>query len=74
MAWATAVLGGVSALLAFWPGAHLIGAVLGVLTFPLAALGQMYSDRTSQRWLLICGVTAGGFGLLLAIGHGGFTL
>lgn len=72
VAMATAGLGGLSALLAFWPAAHLPESVLGALCVPLGALAQMLSETTNQRWLAICGVVAGGFGLAIGIGNGGF--
>lgn len=67
-----AVLGAISALLAFWPAAHLPESILGLVALPIAGWAQLISESTNQRWLIICGAVAAGFGLALGMAHGGF--
>jgi|SRR5664279_4817 hypothetical protein len=70
-AYVTVILGAIAAISAYWQSAHAVGLVLGALALPCAAVTQMLSTSTNQRWFAICGAVAGGFGMAMGIAHGG---
>ncbi|MEP6463312.1 MAG: hypothetical protein ABJC62_07850 [Frankiaceae bacterium] len=72
VAYLTIALGLIAALTAFWRSAYLIGVVLGVISLPTAAYAQMVSTHTNQRWLVIVGAIAGGFGAAMGAAHSGW--
>ncbi|GAA2120101.1 hypothetical protein [Actinomadura alba] len=53
--------------------AHMFGAFVGLIGFPVALYSQMVSVTSGERWLNIIGMIASFVGLALSLAHGGFT-
>lgn len=52
---------------------HLLATILGMASFGIGLVGQLYSATREQRVLLVAGIVAGFVGMGLGIGHGGFS-
>ncbi|MBW1601746.1 hypothetical protein JJV70_06390 [Streptomyces sp. JJ66] len=68
---AAIVLGAVAAVTSLFPGLHLLASWAGLLGIGAALWGQMISATTAERFLLVIGLGASGFGLYLGMSHGG---
>jgi hypothetical protein len=67
------VFGLVAFILGFIYAAHLPGAIVGIVGFPLGLYSQMISATTGERWLNVLGIIGSFVGLALSLAHGGFT-
>lgn len=71
LALVTLLLGALAALAALSPGLHLVGSWAGLLALLVGAATYMVSATTAERFLLVLGCGAAGFGLLMGMAHGG---
>lgn len=67
----TLLLGALAALTAFFPGLHVVSFWAGLAGLLTGAWGQMISATTGERFLLVTGAVAAGFGGLMGLAHGG---
>ncbi|MEV4191310.1 hypothetical protein [Streptomyces toxytricini] len=68
---ATLVLGFVSFITAFFHDLHLLTSWTGLFGILTGAYGQFISETTRERFALIIGLGASGFGFFLGMAHGG---
>lgn len=67
-----AVLLGLAALVCgFFPGLHLVASWTGLLGLAAGLWGQMISETTAERFLLVVGLGAAGIGFYLGMARGG---
>jgi hypothetical protein len=52
---------------------HLPATILGMGSFGIGLVGQMYSATREERYFLVAGIVAGFVGMGLGIAHGGFS-
>ncbi|MGK5628226.1 hypothetical protein [Streptomyces sp. URMC 123] len=71
LAAATVLLGALAFITAQFHGLHLVSSWSGLAGVATGAWGQMISATTGERFLLIVGMGAAAFGLLLGMAHGG---
>jgi hypothetical protein len=69
----TVALGMITLVLGLIVQAHVLGAVLAVINFPLALYSQLTSATIGERWLNVVGLIATAVGFALSLAHGGFT-
>jgi hypothetical protein len=51
---------------------HVLATVLGISSFGVGLVGQLYSATREERVFLVAGIVAGFVGMGLGIAHGGF--
>jgi hypothetical protein len=52
---------------------HLLATTLGMASFGVGLIGQLYSATREERYFLVAGIVAGFVGMGLGIAHGGFS-
>jgi hypothetical protein len=67
----TLVLGAVALITSFFHSLHLLSSWTGLVGIVTGAWGQMVSETTRERFLVILGLGAAGLGFFLAMAHGG---
>ena len=68
----TFVAGIVALAIGFVVSLHVVGTVLGLVTFVVGLYAQMVSNTREQRILIMAGLIASFVGLGLSVAHGGF--
>ncbi len=68
---ATAVLGLVAIISAFFPSLHLLSSWAGLAGILTGGYGQFVSATTGERFVLIIALGASGVGLFIGVAHGG---
>lgn len=66
-----AVCAVVSAVSAWYPSTHLVGAWAGALGLVTGLWSQMISATTAERWINVSAMIVSGVGLLFGLAHGG---
>lgn len=66
-----ACLAVVSAVSAWYPSTHLVGAWTGLAGLIAGLWSQMISATTAERWINVSAMIVSGVGLLFGLAHGG---
>jgi hypothetical protein len=66
-----AVFAIVSAVSAWYPSTHMLGAWTGAAGLATGLWSQMISATTAERWINVSAMIVSGVGLLFGLGHGG---
>ncbi|MBL1091315.1 hypothetical protein ACWCXK_14530 [Streptomyces sp. NPDC001739] len=67
----TLVLGAIAAFTTLSPSLYLVSSWVGLVGIGTGLWGQFISSTTGERFLLIIGLGAAGFGFYLGMAHGG---
>jgi hypothetical protein len=61
----------ISAVSAWYPSTHLLGAWAGAAGLATGLFSQMVSATTAERWINVSAMVVSGVGLLFGLAHGG---
>lgn len=61
----------ISAVSAWYPSTHLLGAWAGLAGLGTGLFSQMVSATTAERWINVSAMVVSGVGLLFGLAHGG---
>jgi hypothetical protein len=73
LALATAGLGAVALVTCLVEDLHVLTSFVGAAGLVVGTASQLLSVNLTQRWITVLGWVASFIGLLVAMGHGGFT-